>query len=99
RCAAGSLANTQASRLFRSIAGTKYALHQLKEKEMRDLYPVFRDHLDAVFYYVRHVVVKQLEIYDKMLISTPQNLRSMFASSLSMSATPQDAAAHGPDTV
>ncbi len=95
----GSLSNTKANEAFREIAGGSMSLQELTEDHMRDLFPTFQHNKDAIFYYVRNVVVPQLRLYEKTLVSTPQNLRSMFASSLSMSATPQDAATHGPDTV
>ncbi|CCB92106.1 putative uncharacterized protein [Waddlia chondrophila 2032/99] len=94
----GSLSSTRANEAFRIIAGNGYSLQQLKEEDMRKLFPVFQRNQDAIFYYVRNIIVPQLRLYEKTLVSTPQNLRSMFGSSLSLSATPQDPATLGPDT-
>lgn len=95
----GSFSDTRANKAFREIAGEEYSLQQLNEEDMHRLFPAFQHNADAIFYYVRNIIVPQLRLYEKTLVSTPQNLRSMFGSSLSLSATPQDPATHGPDTV
>jgi hypothetical protein len=93
-----SLKDTKANQAFREICG-KGNLHQMKESDVRARFEAFQHNEKAIFYYIRHIVTPQLRLYDKTLVSTPQNLRSMFATSLSLSATPQDPATHGPDTV
>lgn len=95
----GSLSNTEANKAFIKIAGPGRSLHELTEDDMRALYEDFCMNKQAIFYYIRNIVVPQLKLYDKTLVNTPQNLRSRVQTSESLSATPQHPATHGPDTV
>lgn len=95
----GSLSNTDTNKAFHEIAGEGCSLHELTEDDMKALCEDFRLNKKAIFYYVRNIIVPQLKLYNKTLVSTPQNLRSLFQTSESLSATPQHPATHGPDTV
>lgn len=76
----------------------KILLLSLKGKDINNLSYLIANSRKAIFHYVRYRIVNQLKIYPDVLASNVHNFRSQFGSSLSLSATPQSAVAHGPDT-
>ena len=95
----GSLTSTKANKFFKKIApGCPRGLKALKPEDMKELVPVLKDNMDAIFYYIRYQITPQLKIYSDVLVSTVHNFRTQFSSSLSLSATPQASASLGLDT-
>lgn len=93
------LESTEAHEFFCKIAPScQKSLITLRESDIEALYPELYKHRDVIFYYIRNIVIPELRIYLQSLISTVHDFRSQFASSLSLSATPQDKEAHGLDT-
>lgn len=93
------LEDTEVHKIFRKIvADENKKLMHLTDHEISQLSQSIGKNPDAIFYYVRNIIVPQIKIYPEILISTVQNFRSQFASSLSLGATPQVPAAHGPNT-
>lgn len=76
----------------------KYKLSDIKGIRLKLLADALKNHEAAITYFVQHCVAQQIDIYPTSLESSVQNLRSMIPSSLSLSATPQHAASHGPTT-
>ena len=94
-----SLSITAASKFFRKIApACPRGIKALTEEDIQELVPVIQKNPEALFYYIRYHITPQLKIYSDVLTSTVHNFRTQFASSLSLSATPQAEAAHGLDT-
>lgn len=94
-----SLASTAASKTFDSLkAGCNKPLMQLDTQDIALLSEQLRRNPSVIFHYIATRIVPQIKIYPKSIESTAQNFRSQFCSSLSLSATPQEAAAHGPKT-
>lgn len=99
-----SIEATQASKTFAEfvesvgLPSEQFKLSKISKSQLRILAEKFHNHEGAIGYFVHHVMAPQIDIYPVTLESSAQNLRSMFASSLSLSATPQHAAAHGPKT-
>lgn len=74
-------------------------LKTILDEEIEAYYEKYiKNNHDAIFYYIRKVVAEQFKTHPKILVSTAHNFRSQFATSLSLSATPQDKKTHGPDT-
>lgn len=95
----GSLETTKANEVFKQISpNSKKLLNTITDKHIDALYEEIHRNKQACLYYIRYIVVSQLKIYPDSLVSTVHNFRSQFASSMSLSATPQDIATHGPDT-
>ena len=91
--------NTPANQFFKKICPhSKKPLNTLNIDDILELYPELRHNKQAIFYYIRCIVVPQIVYYPKTIASTTQNLRSQFSRSISLTATPQDTGAHGPDT-
>jgi len=100
-CNAGvPLQQTETVQLFNKVVAgsTNVSLLELTGQESEELFTRFKKDRHLVFYYLRHIVLPQIKIYPETLINTVQNFRSSFASSLSLSATPQSAETHGPKT-
>jgi len=64
----------------------------LQQPDKQDIFKL------VIFYYIREIIAPQIKLYSKTLVSSVQNFRTQFQSSLSLTATPQDVAAHGPNT-
>lgn len=91
---------TPANKLFQTICPELAdKLHAITENDLteRRLNEI-RHNKNAIFYYIRYEIAKQIKLYPKTITSTTQNFRSQFAKSISLSATPQDHRAHGPRT-
>lgn len=85
--------------LFNNIVkNSPKTLRKILDEDIEALVPQIEINREAIFYYIRTIIKPQLKIYPKILVSTVHNFRSQFASSLSLSATPQAKATHGPDT-
>ena len=94
-----SYENTEANKFFKKILpDEKKLLMSLSDTDIERLSPSISTNREAIFYYIRFVVAPQFKIYPENLVSTVHNFRSQFASSLSLSATPQSPPSHGPDT-
>lgn len=95
----GSLDKTPANDFYKSIA-PKDAPHlqQLNDYEIELLVPALQKNPKVIFYYIRNIIVQQLILYPETVVSTAQDARGEFTNSFSMSATPQETAAHGPET-
>lgn len=91
---------TPANKLFQKICPELAdSLHSIKEGSLKPEHlNKIKNNRDAIFYYIRHEIAKQIKLYPKTITSTTQNFRSQFAKSISLSATPQDKQAHGPHT-
>lgn len=75
---------------------TKHMNQKAKTETSND--PAILTREQAILYYVEHLIASRIEIFPTTLESTSQNLRSMFAKTISTSATPQSAFSHGPRT-
>ena len=94
-----SLEKTEANIFFKKLLPTENRmLMSLSDKDIESLVPELSINRDAIFYYIRTIVALELKIFPDILSSTVHNFRSQFASSLSLTATPQSTPAHGPDT-
>ncbi len=95
----GSFAEAEANKMFQKIypKGDK-VLSLLNDSDIEELFPHFQHNKKAIFHYIKHMIAPQLKLFPHHLVSTSQNFRSQFASSVSLTATPQHAATHGPDT-
>lgn len=91
--------STEADRLFTAIlgAGTGKKLKTIQASD-REFYEACRHNRQAIFYYIKTIIIPQFKLYSHNLVNTTQNFRSQFSHSLSLSATPQHPAAHGPNT-
>ena len=91
---------TPSNQFFLKICpNSKKTLNNLNKEDIQNMYTDLKHNNAAIFYYIRHVIVQQIVYYPKTITSTTQNFRSQFAKSISLSATPQDPGAHGPNTL
>ena len=91
---------TAANKFYiKMLPNAKKPLYKLDGTDIESLHSKLHHNKQAIFFYIRNVVVPQIVFYPKSITSTTQNFRSQFAKSISLSATPQDAGAHGPDTL
>ena len=90
---------TPANQFFKKICPNAIKpLNTLSNDDIANIYKDLRHNKLAVFHYIHNIVVPEIVYYPKTIASSTQNLRSQFSRSISLTATPQDTGAHGPDT-
>ncbi len=93
------IANIDAFKVYRSFnISLKKPLIQLDRNDIDTISQEMSKNRLAIFHYIKTMVVPQIKIYEESIVSDAQNFRSQLASSLSLSATPQHKATHGPNT-
>jgi|GEM_PF-4381333 len=89
----------EAYRIYRTFnVSSKKSLIDLEKADIEVIAEELAKNQKAIYHYIKSKVVPQIRIYEESIASDAQNFRSQFASSLSLSATPQNQAAHGPTT-
>ncbi len=94
-----SMAQSETNKFFKTLLPDyKKVLLEMQDADMEEVAGKLKADKRAIFYYIRQIIAPQIKLYSKTLVSSVQNFRSQFKSSLSLTATPQDAATHGPNT-
>ncbi len=94
------LGRTRASRLFKeklAPEGWTKPLNKLTARDVEELVPHLLQNQEAILYYIRHIVSKQITIYPESFDSTASGLLSSFHRTVAVSATPLADATHAID--
>ncbi len=74
-------------------------VQDLSKNFIGERYKKVRFNQKTIFHYFKYIVASQISLYKQTFVSTSFDFLKQFASSTSMTATPQEAGAHGKDTI
>ena len=74
-------------------------VREISKNFIGEHYDKCRYNPDTIFHYFKYITAPHISLYKQTFVSTSFDLLKQFLSSTSMTATPQEAGAHGKDTV